>query len=684
MKNLFGKKLKIFFLSSLFLGLGIFSALTPVKAASISTSTLIFYYPFTNSNTYGDYTYQQYSNTRNLTQFGSNSAYSASGKFDGAIYSDNNPGSGASSASFYTYAFEDLSFKPTTEFAFSFWYKGGMNTGEQIVYSSINSLNINLQPESSNRIRLEFKNTSDQYVDLYCNSMVDFDNTWHHVVIQGTQGGTDLTFYLDGTSICSGGSMPTIGNYHTLGYHTSFLANGTYGGSYSASWGYRGYLDDFALLNRQLTTDEITALQSQSIKTYIETEPAPTTDYLLYYGDNPFYVPVNSSFDMPLVYDICSSYDPASYDYGIFLRTATGSVLYTSDWLTACSGTFHFTGTSGMKESLNMGAYFEVVGSGNSTTAASSSPFYFIEYNTVLTGTYIVKNGQGMVFTDTAADAGSTAVAFSYNVCKDPAWSASSKIWLRNKDVNSLTGVSATASTCSGTSTVSLPYSKNLYYYFNADLVFENASSTLSVASEPFIVGFSPLTNTMASSSKDFFGVPLREVACTDEEWAQSASSSPDFSVWTKLKCNTTLTVLTVATTIADLPRVIGQQFVNQFERMFPFNFPFKIKESWDASANVPLEPALSWLDMSDSSGNIYGTMPAKLFKTATDTPFMIFGADMIGAADSPQRVFINNFRSITPFINWIAFIFAIWSFGSKSLFSDLMGNTKETEVKKE
>jgi len=642
-----GKKLKIFFLSFLFLGLGIFSALDNVNAA-ITITALNDAWDNSNIVTIPEHSENAAVFCVGEIRSGDSFSFSLDGVNSTALTEQRSSYNDNPAIIAYTTTVPDAGNYSWTKTNNGTFYSGkcfiadGVDTSNLIeeIGATQNSANITATSTTNNLLIIlgGGGNAGNGYSGPAINN-ANFD-------IQGSYSANGTISYFVGTKIA-----------------TTTTTNFTFSEAGSGSfWGGR----------------------EKIIKINAYSEPAPTTDYLLYYGDNPFYVPVNSSFDMPLVYDICSSYDPASYDYGIFLRTATGSVLYTSDWLTACSGTFHFTGTSGMKESLNMGAYFEVVGSGNSTTAASSSPFYFIEYNTVLTGTYIVKNGQGMVFTDTAADAGSTAVAFSYNVCKDPAWSASSKIWLRNKDVNSLTGVSATASTCSGTSTVSLPYSKNLYYYFNADLVFENASSTLSVASEPFIVGFSPLTNTMASSSKDFFGVPLREVACTDEEWAQSASSSPDFSVWTKLKCNTTLTVLTVATTIADLPRVIGQQFVNQFERMFPFNFPFKIKESWDASANVPLEPALSWLDMSDSSGNIYGTMPAKLFKTATDTPFMIFGADMIGAADSPQRVFINNFRSITPFINWIAFIFAIWSFGSKSLFSDLMGNTKETEVKKE
>jgi len=58
----------------------------------------------------------------------------------------------------------------------------------------------------------------------------------------------------------------------------------------------------------------------------------------------------------------------------------------------------------------------------------------------------------------------------------------------------------------------------------------------------------------------------------------------------------------------------------------------------------------------------------------------MMFGADMFGTSTSTPRVFISNFKAITPFINWIALIWALWAYGSKLLYDDLTNKVHKAD----
>jgi len=131
---------------------------------------------------------------------------------------------------------------------------------------------------------------------------------------------------------------------------------------------------------------------------------------------------------------------------------------------------------------------------------------------------------------------------------------------------------------------------------------------------------------------------------------------------------------------INSIINAVAGGFVAVIRNIFPFNVPVKINDSWVASASSSLPVALQWLDMSDSNGNIYATIPKQLLKSQNDLQFMMFGADMFGTSTSTPRVFISNFKAITPFINWIALIWALWAYGSKLLYDDLTNKVHKAD----
>lgn len=245
--------------------------------ATIISSDVIQYYPFDGTGNAVEYEYfHSTSTTYKLTEYEANGKtvnYTVGGKFGGAIESPNNDGSTSDGACFKTTSL----YAPTGsgEFAFSFWYKtdttGSYNTTFANYQQSKGSLS--LRPSTS--YWAYFGDGSWRNDSL--GDILDNDNNWHLVVIQGTWGSmnSDSQLYIDGTLTLSnfGGTFTPDSTGHSselglLGYN---------GGTGECQQGMKGSLDDFAIYNRKLTQFEVNSLLYDPLSDIVNPPPSGLT-----------------------------------------------------------------------------------------------------------------------------------------------------------------------------------------------------------------------------------------------------------------------------------------------------------------------------------------------------------------------------------------------------------------------
>ena len=77
----------------------------------------------------------------------------------------------------------------------------------------------------------------------------------------------------------------------------------------------------------------------------------PSNDYVMYYGDNPSYTPINSNYDLSVVYNVCDSWQ---YGQGSAVLTLNNdNASSSSQVIYSCSGTAKFNRPAGSKEMSN-------------------------------------------------------------------------------------------------------------------------------------------------------------------------------------------------------------------------------------------------------------------------------------------------------------------------------------------
>lgn len=373
---------------------------------------------------------------------------------------------------------------------------------------------------------------------------------------------------------------------------------------------------------------------------FFEVEPAvePVLNEAVYYGADPSYTAIDTAFDLPVYYDFCGDYHPESYDYGISLNNASGTVLYYGDPLLECHGYTYFNTNSGPDEKLEYGAYFNIFGSGDSTLSVDSNPFILIVYSPVpITGTYIIPDvNVNPFFIDTYDTVGTSTLPFHYNVCSDPSYEVGNKIYLYNRDTPGLTDVYYETTTCSSTASIDIPYTENLYLYVNSDLRLINASSTASVISAPFIIAFSPtygdqsylcVEKTIATSS-----------LCVEETTScavQNGLAKAGF--WLTNPSCESLTSLSSS--------------YNVFKNSFPFNAYFDLVDSINTAIDTATSTATStigipFIDQDATSSNKFIIMPVLSSSSV---------ANAIGSTNA------NIFRTTIGYLIWILIAFIIY-----------------------
>lgn len=185
---------------------------------------------------------------------------------------------------------------------------------------------------------------------------------------------------------------------------------------------------------------------------------------------------------------------------------------------------------------------------------------------------------------------------------------------------------------------------------------------------------------SIVNSTSSLLTTNAHDWACTADEWAtpsptinwfgMGTSTIPAFN-FTLLGCQRMEVLFQFIDHIKYFVSLVVGGLKDEFLNVFPFNLVMNVVNSYKQSAYTTLPDSLSWLDMSDSSGNIHATIPKQLLHSSTDYSFLIFGADMFGTSTSTPRLFIAHFRGITPFLSWLALLFAVIYLGH-SIYEDL------------
>jgi len=210
--------------------------------------------------------------------------------------------------------------------------------------------------------------------------------------------------------------------------------------------------------------------------------------------------------------------------------------------------------------------------------------------------------------------------------------------------------------------------------FFVDDSFYHPTSSPNAVSVEQYLQ--TSATNTLdwtgsvGYMSQDDPANSAKNLACTDAEWNTPdpvldfgfATTSIPFFNLTRLKCQAIKALYIVAFGIRNTATTLVKSAGSQLAAIFPFNIPVKIKESWDASASSTMPGALSWLDITDASGNAYIYVPHDWTGQASDTPVLVWGTDVFTPSGSTSATLFGHIRSLSTYLLWAMFIWGVWN----------------------
>lgn len=419
------------------------------------------------------------------------------------------------------------------------------------------------------------------------------------------------------------------------------------------------------------------------------TPPTPSINYLDYFGTNPFYAATNDYTDLWVQYDVCDGYSATS-TYALVAEIDPGgenTIWYgiEKNFNTGCSGIYDLRVPTGSEEITGTGLitiykdYFDEIDYGE--TVATSENFLATIYKPITQKNgYIyplLTNNTLNINTDTAS---SGTINFSYNVCTDSGYSSTTrKFYLDtagNNETTSLNSASTTITTCKGTSTITIQNSTSTPYNLDwlADIKYVNTDNYNTIyKSEPFKIHW---FTYLVSTPETIQGINAHDLACSAEEWASSEGS---WFNWTKLKCLTFQTILSIAFKITDQVSSLVNKLGNIVATIFPFNLPINIYESWNAARTEELPEELKWLEITDENNNVYLPIPPLLNGSATTTQMLIWGDDVFIPEGSTAAIWFGRFKLLTKYGIQAATILMFWLFG-QVIINLIWPNKKEEE----
>jgi hypothetical protein len=637
------------FLLTILLVLGLFFGFG-LKAtnATIIEDDVLLYYPMDESS--GNYLYE-YKNPADedfrLTK-SENGGYTATtgaeGAFGYGIYSGNNAADSGNGACFYTasgnfdikdYFTNDGEGNAEGEYSYSYWLRSNKTTGDfmGVSYSLKQDVLGSGSPRPNDNYYFVYLDKFISWKANLCSSVDINDDEWHHVLVQGTWGSSDMDLWIDGTEVCSNFAVST--NEPALGSgHLDWLqVMGVNGGGGYCQYAMPGYLDEFAMFNRKLTETEIGTLQTSSLENLISGPPECTSYTYTDWGACDGYYQVRNwatktpsdceggiEPDLWRTCSISGDIRPINTIKPIYYisTTATNLIKYTYD-------------TNRVETGDYINVYKIYIGQ------TEISPPTFIASSTIEDLNSILKINGNSYFTLTGTSTDYVDSQFTYY------------------DVIPVLGGETYAST-----TFPIYWVDDNEYFFEEDY-------TLTIG------GQSTGTSTPPDVSTVLFGTILKDYICTEDEWAST-------NWWTQTKCNALYWPVSIFAVIADGTVKVVQSEIFKMKNLFPLNIYLNIRTAWINSETELLATAFTAFTIIDESGNISVDLPSEW--VASGTPAIQLWGPQIFEEHSSLAALFAGFRGLSTYIMWLAFIFTLWKLGEKAL-DEFFNDETETTITK-
>ena len=369
-----------------------------------------------------------------------------------------------------------------------------------------------------------------------------------------------------------------------------------------------------------------------AFRLYFDNSFSAPNNYILYYGDVPYYQEINKPAHLPFSYDICDTWS-ASSTYSVRLvDDEDNDILENNKILSSCGGidfVYPFVSSSDFSEYVRI-----IIFDDFDNIIVESEEFLFNIYTPVLDeNSFIFYTLDNPLYINTDLGTGTEPIAFSYNVCSDSDF-ASSTFILKDVSNNIETEYTFIPTECYGNTYINAPYNQYMNLTFPAQIIYKNDDKVLLESSVFQLV---------------FYSDELTDTSDLDDETATSTNI-----------------ILNFATTQ-----------LNKLKNLFPFNFPVAIMTAWNNSKTETLNSDLAFLDMSDSEGSLTATFPKEWALTDEDLEFDFFSEDMITQGSSSAQDFFSSFKEFT---KWLQYFLFAWGFiiFSKKIINDLTENKSD------
>jgi len=469
--------------------------------------------------------------------------------------------------------------------------------------------------------------------------------------------------------------MNTAGYSQTINVPSGFTDRG-YSGEWAAQFRSAELVADYPVSNFAWTGPNTTGALI-----YFTIQKVPSSYVIQYIGIGTEQSDQEGNFNIPFFWDVCDDYnnvDSVSLS-AYFDNTTAGEPLnlITTDLIgpQLCRGSGIYTTNVNYSSDLESSGIFtldlEVNTKTPSTEYVSTTAINYALYTpseTFLVGSTLGFDSSFTQSVDTKIGT-STPVMVYWDFRKISDW-ASSTICIYNAISKTDTNYCFTPTTNSGVGGVYLPHSPSnefdLYFKWRAEFpttndIWDNTLWHIIWQTPNEIINLPSLNSTST-----FFNQTPHDIACTPEEWA--ATSSFLGLNGTIIRCETISSLLTISQSFVNMVKSAINGILNSTKLLFPVNLFVGINKSWANSASSTLPTTLAWLNEEvDSDGNITigGNGPITGTTIATTT---IWGKNM-SAGNTFWETWRLRIRSLSTWF-WIGLflIFQIFFRGKRLL----------------
>lgn len=541
-----------------------------------------------------------------------------------------------------------------------------VTTGSQGVQYGVSVL----KSSGVNKIRMwrNSPNVSYTYEDVLISSTSYSFDEWNNVVL--TYDAEHMRLYVNGTQVSTDKDTPSTGSSGGIGHAVAVGCSTTgYDGSISFQEFSNGQVDDFSYYTSTLTQGLIDEIISTT----------PSISGLVYWGGvGTQYGKIGTNWAVPYYWDLCDSYND--------LITASSSVwlistidgdnlakqLFYYDLIGPqnCKGSGFLNGEISATTTATGTAFLSLVDDPVSGEIyATSSPFNWVVNNGGDSTNFINSSIISPLKLPLTGQA-TTTLPFSYDFT-GLAYSGG-QVCVINRQSNTKTDICVNITAVSGVESMPFANPSTNYSLYGKYGLYSSTGSLL-LTSDNFQLTWYELPKI---TFEQFTATSSHFMACSAAEWEDVASTDNWFN-FSGLKCNTLVTLIDLANSIANAPATMAQGTLDQLKTLFPFNIPSGIIQSWNDSAVETLPGELAFLNIQDGNGNVYITLPSNLFG-ATST-VAVWGPVIFNESNGVHTV-LDNIRILSKYLLWLLVVIEIIAIG-KQIISDISGDYWEGDL---